>query len=409
MNSTEIFQLALGLQAPYKITQVELQSDDSNAKSLHIYIDFERGSKFMDESQELCSVHDTVERTWRHLNFFQHECYLHCRVPRIETSTGQVQQVNVPWARPNSGFTLLFEAFSMHLIECEMPVNKVGDTVGEYPNRIWTIFNFWISKAYSAADHSKVTQVGIDETSSKKGHNYITVGVDLKEHNVLHAVAGKDADTVTQIKDYLETKGCPKEQIEQVSIDLSPAFIQGVSDNFPNASITFDRFHIKKLLNEAMDEVRKNERKDHQDIKGHKYTFLKNNTSLTKRQREDRDKLIVLYPILGQAYTLRELFDDFWEFKDVNEASAFLSFWSDMAYESKIQPFIKFANTLKSHWSGIVNYIQTKITNAVLESINAKIQLAKKRARGFRNIKNLINMTYFIAGKLKFDYPQYST
>jgi len=80
-----------------------------------------------------------------------------------------------------------------------------------------------------------------------------------------------------------------------------------------------------------------------------------------------------------------------------------------MAYESKIQPFIKFANTLKSHWSGIVNYIKTRITNGILESINAKIQLAKKRARGFRNIKNLINMTYFIAGKLKFDYPRYST
>ena len=83
-----------------------------------------------------------------------------------------------------------------------MPVNKVGDTVSEYPKRIWTIFNFWINKAYNAADHSKVTQVGIDETSSKKGHNYVTIGVDLKEHNVLHAVAGKDAETVTQIKDY---------------------------------------------------------------------------------------------------------------------------------------------------------------------------------------------------------------
>ena len=137
--------------------------------------------------------------------------------------------------------------------------------------------------------------------------------------------------------------------------------------------------------------------------------FLKNNTNLSSRQREKRDKLIVLYPVLGQAYRLKELFDDFWEFKDVSEASAFLSFWSDMAYESKIQSFIKFANTLKSHWSGIVNYIQIRIINEILESINAKIQLAKKRVRGFRNIKNLINMIYFIVGKLKFDYPRYST
>ena len=275
MNSTEIFQLALGLQAPYKITQVELQTDNSTIKSLPIYIDFERGSKFMDESQELCTVHDTVQRTWRHLNFFEHECYLHCRIAHILTSTGQVLQVNVPWARTSSGFTLLFEAFAMHLIECEMPVNKVGDTVKEYPNRIWTIFNFWITKAYNATDHSQVTQVGIDKTSSKKRHNYLTIGVDLKEHNVLHSVAGKDAQTVTQIKDYLEIKGCSKEQIEQVSIDLSPAFIQGATDNFRNANITFDRFHVKKLLNEAMDDVRKNERKDHQDLKGHEYISKK--------------------------------------------------------------------------------------------------------------------------------------
>ncbi|MBP6386390.1 MAG: ISL3 family transposase [Pseudarcicella sp.] len=409
MKSTEIFQLALGLQVPYKITQVAFQTEATNAKSLHIYIDFERGSKFMDEHQELCSVHDTIERTWRHLNFFQHECYLHCRVPRITSSTGKVVQVNVPWSRANSGFTLLFEAFAMQLIECEMPVNKVGNTVNEYPNRIWTIFNFWINRAYNAANHSTVTQLGIDETSSKKGHNYITLGVDLKGHNVIHAVAGKNAGTIAQIKDYLETKGCPKEQIEQVSIDLSPAFIQGATDNFPNASLTFDRFHLKKLLNEAMDEVRKNERKGHQDIKGHKYTFLKSNVNLSNRQREERDKLIILYPVLGEAYRLKELFDDFWTFKDIDEASAFLSFWSNMAIESKMQPFIKFARTLKLHWTGIVNYIQTQITNAVLESINAKIQLAKKRARGYRNIDNLINMTYFIAGKLKFDYPQYST
>jgi transposase len=139
----------------------------------------------MDKSQVLCSVHDTIDRTWRHLIFFQHECYLHYRVLRLVISTGQVHQVNVPCARPNSGFTLLFEAFAMHLIECEMPIIKVGDTVSEYPNRFWTIFNFWSIKAYNTTDHSQVTQVGIDETSSKKRHNYITitVGVDLKEHS----------------------------------------------------------------------------------------------------------------------------------------------------------------------------------------------------------------------------------
>lgn len=144
-----------------------------------------------------------------------------------------------------------------------MPVNKVGETLSEYLNRIWTIFNFWINNAYNEADHSKIEVIGVDETSSKKGHSYVTIGVDLSKNSVFHAVSGKDAKTITDIKDYLETKGCPKEQIKQVSIDLSPAFITGKGDNFPNAAIIFDRFHVKKLLNNEMDEVRKSERKEH--------------------------------------------------------------------------------------------------------------------------------------------------
>jgi transposase len=409
MNSTEIFQLGLGLHAPFKVTNVELQIDLVKGKSLHLHIDFESGSKFLDENGIACPVHDTIERKWRHLNFFEHECYLHFNVPRIKTSAGKVRQISVPWAREGSGFTLLFEAFSMHLIEQEMPVNKVGETLDEYPNRIWTIFNYWIDVAYTEADHSTIKKIGIDETSSKKGHNYVTVGVDLSTHSVFHAVGGKDAKTIEKMRDYLETKGCPKEQIEQVSIDLSPAFIEGTGDNFPNAAITFDRFHVKKLLNEAMNEVRKAERKEHQALKGHKYLFLKNNHKLSKKQRNERTNFITLYPVLGEAFRLKELFDDFWNFKEVEEASAFLAYWCDLADESTIQPFKKFSNTIKAHWSGIINYIKTHITNAVLESINAKIQLAKKRARGFRNIKNFINMIYFIAGKLKFNYPQYST
>ena len=409
MNSTEIFQLGLDLVNPFKVINVELQTDSENRKSLHLSIDFERGSKFLDEHGILCPVHDTVERTWRHLNFFEHECYLHCRVPRITSSSGKVRQISVPWAREGSGFTLLFEAFSMHLIESEMPVNKVGETLSEYPNRIWTIFNFWINNAYNEADHSKIEAIGVDETSSKKGHSYVTIGVDLSKNSVFHAVSGKDAKTITEIKDYLETKGCPKEQIKQVSIDLSPAFIAGTGDNFPNAAITFDRFHVKKLLNNAMDEVRKSERKEHQELKGHKYLFLKSNSKLTDKQKQERIKFITLCPVLGEAFRLKELFDDFWDFKDVEEATAFLSYWCDLVNQTSIQPFKKFTNTLKSHWSGIINFIKTGITNGILESINAKIQLAKKRARGFRNIKNLINMIYFIAGKLKFNYPLYST
>jgi transposase len=409
MNSTEIFSIALGLQTPWRVESISLELTADNKQQLHLYLGFERGSKFLDEAEFLCSVHDTQERTWRHLNFFEHECYIHCKIPRITNSLGKVRQVAVPWARAGSGFTLLFEAFAMHLIENEMPVSRAAGTVKENPNRIWTIFNYWIDIAYTEADHSEVEQIGVDETAAKKGHDYVTVAVDLQKRAVVHAVEGKDASTIEAIKAYLIKKGCDTSRISQVSIDLSPAFISGVTEHLPHAQITFDRFHVKKLLNEAMNTVRASQKKEHDILKGHKYLFLKNNDNLSTKQRTLRNELITLLPDLGEAYRLKELFDDFWAMKNADEAAAFLFFWCDLAQDSKIQPFIKFANTVKAHWSGIINYVKTRISNGILEGINSKIQLAKKRARGFRHKQNFINMIYFVAGKLKFNYPHYST
>lgn len=401
--------MALGLQHPWKLNNVDFIEED-NQKVLRIDIGFEKGTKFSAPlAGEPCPVHDTMERQWRHLNFFEHTCYIHCKVPRVICSDGTVKQVDVPWARKGSGFTMLFEAYSMMLIEYEMPVNRVGKAMREYPNRIWTIFDHWVGQAYEKADHSQVTQLGVDETSSRKGHRYITIGVDMDERRVIHATEGKGVDTIESIKDYLETKQTPPEQIDQVCIDLSPAFISGVESHFPDAQITFDRFHVKALLNKAMDEVRKSERRRHVELKGHKYTFLKSPKQLTGDQSVQRHALLELYPQLGEAYRLKELFDDFWTMKTPREASGFLAFWCDMTQESEIAPFVAFVKTVKKHWEGILNYITSKLTNGILEGINSKIQLIKRRARGYRNTTNFINMIYFICGKLQFDYPHRST
>jgi transposase len=409
MNSSEIFTLALGLTAPWSITNVEILTDDDLIKSLHIHLGFKRGSKFEDEAGKKCSVHDTQEKTWRHLNFFEHTCLLHCSVPRIRTSEGKVRLIDVPWARKNSGFTLLFEALSMALIEKEMPVNKVAHLLKVNPHRIWTIFNHWIKLAYQADDPTSVTQIGFDETSRRKGHKYVTVAVDLEQRRVLHVVEGKDAKTIEEIKDYLVLKKVNPDQITQASIDLSPAFISGIKKNFPQAEITFDRFHVVKLLNEAMNKVRQQERQEHDELKGHKYTFLKNQNSLSDNKKASLNELITLFPTLGEAYRLKTLFNDLWEMPNKQAARSFIEQWCKEVEQSKIQPFMAFARTVKAHLSGIVNFVETHITNAILESINNKIQMAKRRARGFRNTNNLINMIYFLCGKLKFNYPLYST
>lgn len=403
MNSTEIFSLALGLDSPWKIERVEMKVTENSIKELHLHIGYSKGYEFKDKEGVACPIYDTKDKEWRHMNFFEHHCYIHCPVPRIKTSEGKVRQVDVPWARKQSGFTLLFEAMAMSLIENEMPVNKVARLLGEHPNRVWRIFNYWIALAYEKDDIRQVTQLGFDETSRRKGHSYITVAVDLEERRVIHVVKGKNAQTIEDIKVYLDDKGVPAKQITQASIDLSPAFISGIMEHFPQADITFDRFHVVKLLNEAMDTVRKQERKEHEQLKGHKYTFLKN--KLSNKKQGQLNELITLYPTLGEAYRLKILFNDLWTMPNKDSAIAFIDQWFEEVEKSKIPAFMKFAKTVKAHLSGIVNFIETKITNAILESINNKIQMAKKRARGYRNTDNFINMIYFLCGKLKFDYP----
>jgi len=244
--------------------------------------------------------------------------------------------------------------------------------------------------------------------SSKKGHNYVTTFVDMEQRRVIDVQQGKDSDVITSFVEQLELKGGDRKQIEQVCIDMSPAFIGGTINMFQNSQITFDKFHIIQHLNNAMDEVRKKERIGNELIKNHKYTYLRHNKKLSEKKRSELEYINMLYPKLGEAYRLKEMFLDVFNIEDADEAKGYLKFWCDLVIESAIQPFIMFVNLIKSHWFGIINYFDTKLNNGILEGINSKIQLAKKRARGFRNINNYINMIMFVSGKLKFDYPRYS-
>lgn len=408
MNSTEIFAMALNLESPWYIKDIKLEKPDRLKRGqLDIYIDFKAGSRFKDEHGELSGAYDTEERTWQHLNFFEHTCYLHARVPRIKQSSGEVRTVVVPWARPGSGFTLLFEAFAMLLIEYEMPVNKVASTLRVVANRIWRVFNFWVTDGVQKDSLESVKQVGIDETSSKKGHNYVTVCADLEERRVIHISEGRESAVVAELADVITAKGGSVKAISHVAIDMSPAYISGVMEHLPEAKIVFDKFHIKAMLNKAMDDLRKLERKEAEMLKGHKYTLLSNYKNLSNNRQGELDYLLFIYPRLGEGYRLKEMFSLFWELSDTEEALAFLTYWCDTVLESDIQPFKHFVKTIKAHWSGIMNYIKARINSGVMEGINNKIQLAKRRARGYRNIHNFINMIYFIAGKMKFDYPYY--
>jgi transposase len=409
MNSEALFAMALGLQSPWQVQDITFTPNASGRAELHLTLGFSPGSRFPDANGTLCPVHDTVARTWQQLSVFEHPCYLHCAAPRIQTPAGQVRTVAVPWARPGSGFTLLFEAFAMALIEREMPVNRVAEILRVNPQRLWTVFTHGVGQARAADDPSTITRLGVDETATRKGDHSVTLGVDLDLGRVIHATEGKGKETLDSLQKHLADKGVDPGQIKAARIDLSPSFIAGVTASFPSAEITFDRCHVVKLLNAAMDQVRKAERKEHAALKGHKYTVLKNPDNLSDTQRQELAEMIRLYPTLGEAYRLKTLFNDLWAMPDPPAAEAFLTQWCAEVEAARIPAFLKFAKTGRAHWRGIVHYVASHLSNGILEDINHKVQLAKRRARGYRNIDNFINMISFLCGKLQFSYPRYFT
>ena len=398
--------MALGVEIPWSVSKAEFVSNDHNEKELHIWFSFESGFKFTAPDGSKSSSYDTIEKTWRHLNFFQHRCYLHAKVPRIKYGKNKISMVEVPWARPNSGFTLLFEAYAMLLIEEEMPVASVSALTKETAPRLWRIFSHWVVNGYEEDSWENVRHIGVDETSRRKGHQYITQFVDLETRRTLFVVEGKGADTFKAFKDELVRKGGKPDNIKIISMDMSAAFIAGYMDCFPHAQVVFDKFHLVQYLNKALDDVRKGEHASCKYLKKERFTLLRKSSKLSKEKLEKLDKIITTYPLLGEAYGLRESFMEVYSIADTEQAKGYLAFWCDMATQSSLFPFRRLALTIRAHWFGIASYFQHRgITNGILEGINSKIQLAKRRARGYANVQNFIHMIYFIAGKLNMSYP----
>ncbi|MCP4913505.1 MAG: ISL3 family transposase [Oligoflexia bacterium] len=290
MDKENLFEAALSIEKPWFIKNVEF---DPEKKRLDVHIDFERGSTFTCADPAVegeFKAYDTVNKVWRHLNFFEHECYLNCRTPRIKISENEIRLVSPPWEGKSKGFTLLFEALIIQLCTY-MTVLAVSRMVKESDDKIWRMLSKYIEEARKNEDFSKIKNLGMDETSRKKGHDYISLFADLDEKRVVYVTKGKDHTTVDRFaKDLKDHKGEP-ENIENVSCDMSPSFIKGVNENFENAKITFDKFHILKIINKGVDEVRKQEVTMEPLLKKTKYIFLKNNNNLTNEQGKKLESL----------------------------------------------------------------------------------------------------------------------
>lgn len=280
-----------------------------------------------------------------------------------------------------------------------MSVAAVAREVGEHDTHLWRVFKYDVNKAMENIDVSNVTRIAMDETSRAKGHKYVTFFIDMDTKRLIFATTGKGADVLQVFSQFLDSKGVLYSQIKEFCCDMSPAFISGIEEKFPNATITFDKFHVMKMVNEALDQVLRQEQATQTELKNSRYAWLKNPENLTEKQGSKLAKLKDLDLATGRAYRMKLSLQKMWT-KHPILSELYFDEWHSWAIRSRLEPMIKVAKTLKQHKDGILRWFVTKMTNGLLEGINSLVQATKRKARGYRTADNFIAMAYATVNKL---------
>ena len=397
----DLFARALGVSEPWFVDGVEFNEKE---RRLTVRIDFRRGSRFAhDGDGGAHPVYDTQIKRYQHLNFFQHECHLEVRVPRVQLSDKRVALVTPPWSGRLSGFTLLFEALILAMCQ-DMTFAAVARLTGVSWHRVHAICKRYVELALDQADLSELHHVAIDETSRARGHDYVTAVADTEQRRLVFLAEGRKASTIRQFADHLVQHGGDPAAITRASIDMSAAFIKGVKENLPNAELTFDKFHVIALASRAVDETRRLEQRLDPSLKGLRWTLLKNRHSLTPAQRADLDALVtqVASKRTARAWTYREHLREILNRKQINVALAMLHQWCTNVNRSKVEPMKAVARTIREHEHAVAAWARTRQTNGFLEALNGLFQAAKRKARGYKRFDTIRIAFFLVGGKLDF-------
>ena len=410
-----LFTSALGLQSPWVVEDVKLDTAKRR-------IDFQIGCRDARLACPACgqatqSVHDRLARSWRHLDFFQFEAWLHCDVPRVACATcGKTTQVQVPWARPGSGFTAAFEALALTLCR-DLPVKQAAALLRCADKQLWRRIEFYVGQAREQEKFESVRIVGIDETSLKRGHNYLTVVHDLQAKRLLFATEGRDHQTVIEFAADLKAHGGEPDKIEHVCMDMSAAYAKGVSQAMPQAQISYDRFHVVAMANEAMDAVRRQEMSASAQqvrealgggvpkaVRQLMWAMRRNPHRWSGHQVQAMHWLQRSTLKSARAWqlkmALREVYAQARIHNSAEQASADLRAWLSWARRCRLEPFKKLATTLRERLAAVVRGMLDHRSNAFVEAMNGLMQQAKRAARGFRTSRTFIAIAYLRMSKL---------
>lgn len=355
------------------------------------------------------------ERRWRHLNICQLQTEIACALPRGECQEcRKVYTVRAPWEGRSRGQTQEFEAFALTLMR-EMPVKKAAEILGETDQKLWRALFAHVAAAWSDLSWEHVRWVGADEMNRKKGHNYLTVFVDLEAKRVLLAVEGKDAGVWERFAEELGNHNGHPRAITQIAIDMSPAYQKGAREWFGNATVVFDKFHVVSQVNQAVEAVRR--RETHTDAvareqleKTH-WLWRKNPEGWTAKEAARWEQLQDKPLVTGLAYAMRLELQRAYASGTGTMARRRFEGWcrwvkaeADALASGLLEPMRQAAAMVERHLEGILAHWRQGLTTAFLEGLNSLFSAVKRKARGYRSTEYQTAMLYFVAGKLEIPY-----
>jgi len=406
-NFDKMLAGSLRLEDPWYIIGAEFNEEEP---AIHIHVG-------VDKTAALCCPvcgaptkrygYELKERVWRHADCLFYPCYVHCKRPRVLCDKCGTVQVNAPFECKNSRFTLLFEGYAMLLLQ-DVPRAGASRLLRCDEKSLAAILTYWVHDAVNRMDLSDTCSIAMDETSFRRGHKYVTVAIDEVRRRVFDVEPGRDKTAVKNVGKKLERNGGNTKSVNSVTSDMSASYLSVVREVFPNAKQTIDKFHVKQVLLKALDTVRKDEQKESgrkKELFLCRKLFMVPQGRMTDKQRTMVAELSKQYKKTGRAFRIVQSLDDFYASTSMVEAQERLDKLCSWMRRCRLKPMKDAALTLRNHSKEILNYFHTRLTNAICEGINAMIQAAKRKARGFHTFEGYAAMIYLVAGKLKLDIP----
>jgi transposase len=413
MRDIELYQRVLGLEEPWRVEQVKL---DVVGKRVDIELSHAEAVTWRCPhcQRELACYDHVSERTWRHLDTCQFQTHLRARLPRVKCPEHGVVQVAAPWAAPHGRFTLLFERWIIDVLQATDTITGTCELLGLSWDEVFGVMQRAVARGRQRkreqATDEPVQHVGVDEKAFRKGHSYMTVVCDLDEGVVEHVADDRKAESLGEYFESLTDE--QRQAIQAVAMDMWPAYIKATLEHLPLAAdkIVFDRFHILKLMNEAVDKVRKQEHRRLQAagddrLKGTKYLWLYAKEHLPDRHQPTFNTLRAQNLRTSRAWAIKETLRSLWDYRSATWARKFFAQWFGWARRSRLEPIKKVAMIFQRHLANILTYCRHPITNGVAEGLNSRIMTIKRKACGYRNRENFKTAIYFFCGGLNL-YPQ---